>query len=163
MKKGRRVLRTFFFCAAARRQPRQVSQRTQERSQMSEIREFDNLAEIHLSFGTDTWDINFDHWDHFWVARESHWNVEICCCNIPEITKSLEHKCWPMSRKLEKLWILPEGPLRRERWRRVLRTTSLHFLLRCCAPTASTSVPTDAGEKPNVRNSRIWQPCRNSP
>ena len=54
-----------FFCAAARRQPQQVSQRTQERGQMSEIREFDNLAEIHLSFGTDTLDINFDHSDHF--------------------------------------------------------------------------------------------------
>ena len=61
MKKSRRVLRTIFFCAAARRQPQQVSQRTQERGQMSEIREFDNLAEIHLSFGTDTLDINFDH------------------------------------------------------------------------------------------------------
>ena len=27
-----------------------------------------------------------------------------------------------MSRKLEKLWILPEGPLWRERWRELLRT-----------------------------------------
>ena len=67
-----------------------------------------------------------------------------------------------MSYKLQKLWILPEGPLWRERWRRVLRTTSLHFLLRCCAPTASKSAPTEAGENPNARKSRISQPCENT-
>ena len=65
-------------------------------------------------------------------------------------------------RKLEKLWILPEGPLRREIWRRVLRTTGLHFLLRCCAPTASESAPTEPAEAPNGQKSWISQPCENT-
>ena len=59
------------------------------------------------------------------------------CLPLPEhhfITKIIELMKWQMSRKLEKPWILPEGPPGRERWRRVLRTTSLHFLLRSCAP-----------------------------
>ena len=111
-----------FFCAAARRQPQKERQQMQERPQMLENREFHKLAKTPLSFGTDALPINFDHWDHFWAALKSYWNVEICCGNIPEISKSLEHKCWSMSRKLGKLWILPEGPPGRERWRRVLRT-----------------------------------------
>ena len=67
-----------------------------------------------------------------------------------------------MPRKLEKLWILPEGRLGRERWRRVLRTTSLHFLLRCCAPTASKSVPTDTGESPNAQKSENPRSFKNT-
>ena len=69
---------------------------------------------------------------------------------------------WQMSHKLEKLWILPEGPLWRERWRRVLRTTGLHFLLRCCAPTASKSAPTDTGESPNAQKSGNSQSFKNT-
>ena len=64
--------------------------------------------------------------------------------------------------KLEELWILPEGPLRIERWRRVLRTTDLHFLLRCCAPTASKSVPTNTGESPNGQKSENSQSFKNT-
>ena len=64
--------------------------------------------------------------------------------------------------KFEKLCILPEGPFRRERWRRVLRTTGLHFLLRCCAPTASKSAPTDTGESPNAQKSGNSQSFKNT-
>ena len=43
MKKGRRVLRTIFFCAAARRQPQKVRRRRQERAQMLRNLKFGTL------------------------------------------------------------------------------------------------------------------------
>ena len=42
-----------FFCAAARRQPQKVHQRTQERAQMAKYLKFHNLAKQHFSISLD--------------------------------------------------------------------------------------------------------------
>ena len=69
---------------------------------------------------------------------------------------------WQMSRKLEKPRILPEGPPGRERWRRVLRTTSLHFLLRSCAPKCLKIVSQGVGERRILRKLDKLGPCENN-
>ena len=51
-----------FFCAAARRQPRKVRQRKQERTQMFKNLWFHNLAEIHVSLSSDSFDVDLKIW-----------------------------------------------------------------------------------------------------
>ena len=46
-----------------------------------------------------------------------------------------------------------EGAARKRKERSGSQTWSLHFLLRCCAPTASKSASLEAGESPNAQKS----------
>ena len=57
-----------FFCAAARRQPQKVRQRTQERAQMAKYLKFHNLAKQHFSISLDHLDGNAKIWHHNFEA-----------------------------------------------------------------------------------------------
>ena len=54
MKKGRRVLRTIFFCAAARRQPQKVRRRRQEKARMLKNLKSDTLKKCTRQLSTAT-------------------------------------------------------------------------------------------------------------
>ena len=60
MKKRRRVLRTIFFCAAARRQPLKVCQRTQKRAQMNKNLKIHSLSKIHFSLMPHSSDVHLN-------------------------------------------------------------------------------------------------------
>ena len=47
-----------FFCAAARRQPQKVRQRTQEKAQMAKYLKFHNLAKQHFPISLEHLDGN---------------------------------------------------------------------------------------------------------
>ena len=72
---------------------------------------FHSFAEIHFSTRTKGFDVHLQIWQQDLRDLPAYWNDCFYCLNFTNKLKLLQAAKSQMSRKLEKLWILPEGLL----------------------------------------------------